>query len=190
MTTIPLRQDAARNWQRIVDTARQYVDQGKPLQLNDVARAASVGVATVYRHFPTPEALLETVAAPAFERLTQRAEQALTDADPGKALRDFLAEAIEVQLADASVPAVFATRFDALDRTTELKHGLTSLFGRLLARAHAAAAIEREVSEADIVPLMCGIAYAANMHSTADTTQRVAAGRRYLDLVMTGLRPS
>ncbi|MFE7121342.1 TetR/AcrR family transcriptional regulator, partial [Streptomyces sp. NPDC057654] len=69
MTTAPLRKDAARNWERIVTTARALVDQGTPLQLNDVAHRAGLGVATVYRHFPTPEALLETVAAPCLEDL-------------------------------------------------------------------------------------------------------------------------
>ncbi|BCJ55955.1 hypothetical protein Asp14428_74300 [Actinoplanes sp. NBRC 14428] len=53
MTTAPLRKDAARNWQRIVEVGRRLIDQQVPIQLNEVARAASLGVATVYRHFPT-----------------------------------------------------------------------------------------------------------------------------------------
>ena len=56
MTTAPLRKDAARNWQRIVDVGRRLVDDGVSLQLNEVAQLAGVGVATVYRHFPAPEA--------------------------------------------------------------------------------------------------------------------------------------
>jgi AcrR family transcriptional regulator len=190
MTAAPRRKDAARNWQRIVETARHYVDQGKPLQLNDVARAASIGVATVYRHFPTPEALLETIAAPAFETLAECAEQALADADPWTALRGYLAMAIEIQLTDASVAAVFAAPTDALDRTTELKHRVTVLFGQLLERARAAGAIDPDVSEADIVPLMCGIAYAANLHTALGATQRAAIGRRYLELLLAGLQRS
>jgi AcrR family transcriptional regulator len=188
VTTTPLRKDAARNWEHIVATARRYVDEGRPLQLNDVARAASIGVATVYRHFPTPEALLETVAAPALEALAERAEQALADPDPWPALHGFLAAGIQVQLTDASVPPVLAAATDALDRTTELKHRVAGLFGRLLDRVHAAGAIDPGVSEADLASLMCGIAYAANVHPALDTTERAATGRRYLDLLLAGLR--
>ncbi|MYT23392.1 TetR family transcriptional regulator, partial [Streptomyces sp. SID7760] len=78
MTTTPLRKDAARNWERIIAVARGLVDQGTALQLNDVARRAGLGVGTVYRHFATPEALLESVATPCLEDLTAHAERALT----------------------------------------------------------------------------------------------------------------
>src|SRR3712207_3163298 len=100
MTTAPLRKDAARNWQRIVDVGRRLVDQETPIQLNDVARAASVGVATVYRHFPTPEALLETIAAPGLEALLRHAEDALGDDQAWPALRGFLHAATEAQTSD------------------------------------------------------------------------------------------
>ena len=110
MATAPLRKDAARNWQRIVDVGRQLVDDGVPLQLNDVARLAGVGVATVYRHFPTPEALLETVAAPGLETLAAHGERALADGDPWQALTNFLFAAIDMMLTDASISAVTARR--------------------------------------------------------------------------------
>ncbi|MGW5134659.1 TetR/AcrR family transcriptional regulator [Streptomyces sp. NPDC004135] len=187
MSTPPLRKDAARNWRHIVETARQYVDDGKPLQLNDVARTASIGVATVYRHFPTPEALLETVALPAIEKLLRRAEHALAEDDPWVALREFLAAVIEVMLTDPAVPPVFAAATDTLEDTGDLKRGLATAFGELLARAHAAGVIDSSVTESDMTPLMCGIAYAANMQSDLGPTERAALGLRYLDLLLTGL---
>ncbi|MFG1644074.1 TetR/AcrR family transcriptional regulator [Amycolatopsis sp. NPDC049252] len=190
MTSTPLRKDAARNWERIVETARRYVDEGKPLQLNDVARAASIGVATVYRHFPTPEALLETVAAPALEALAEHAEQALADPDAWPALRGFLAAGIEAQLTDASLLPVFAAPVDALTSTAELKRRLTGLFGRLLDRAHAAGVVDPGVSERDLMSLMCGVAYAVNVQPGLGAAERGATGRRYLDVLLTGLRRS
>src|SRR3954462_12559974 len=90
MTTAPQRKDAARNRNRIVEVGRRLVDAGTPIQLNDVARAATVGVATVYRHFPTPKALLETLATAGLEALVAHAERALATEDPWPALRDFL----------------------------------------------------------------------------------------------------
>jgi AcrR family transcriptional regulator len=187
MSTPPLRKDAARNWRHIVETARQYVDDGKSLQLNDVARTASIGVATVYRHFPTPEALLETVALPTIEKLLQRAEHALAEDDPWLALREFLAAAIETLLTDPAVPPVFAAATDALEHTGDLKRRLATAFAELLARAHAAEVIDSGVTESDMIPLMCGIAYAANIQSALDPTERATLGLRYLDLLLTGL---
>ncbi|MBB4684393.1 TetR/AcrR family transcriptional regulator [Amycolatopsis jiangsuensis] len=182
-----MRKDAARNRHRIIEVARHYVDDGKPLQLNDVARTASIGVATVYRHFHTPEALLETVAHPAIEELVRRAGQALTEPDPWTALRAFLAAAIEALLTDPAVPPVFSAVTDSLEHTGDLKRGLVTAFTELLARAHAAEVIDSRVTEADMAPLMCGVAFAANVHSALDPAGRAAHGLRYLELLLNGL---
>jgi len=185
VTTVPQRKDAARNWHRILEVGRQCLDEGVPVQLNEVARAASVGVATVYRHFPTPEALVETVAAAGLEALERHAEQALTAADPWAALRDFLHAAIDAQMTDAALPAVLAASPDALPRTTELKQRLHGLFGDLLDRAQSTGAADPHLTPADIAPLLCGVTYAANMHPPG---QRAAAARRYLGVLLEGLR--
>ncbi|MDY7088483.1 MAG: TetR/AcrR family transcriptional regulator [Actinomycetota bacterium] len=185
---MPLRKDAAQNRRHIVEVARRYVDQGKPLQLNDVARTASIGVATVYRHFPTPEALLETVALPALEELARRAGQALTEPDPWTALHDFLGAAIETMLADPAVPPVFAAATTVLEHTGDLRRGLVTAFAQLLSRAHAAGVIDPAVTEADMAPLMCGVAYAATVHNALSPAEQAATGLRYLDLLLTGLR--
>lgn len=187
MSTPRLRKDAAQNRRRIVEIARRYVDDGRPLQLNDVARTASIGVATVYRHFPTPQALLETVALPAIEKLVRRSEHALTEADPWTALRVFLAAAIQALLADAAVPPVLAATTNSLEHTGDLKRGLVNAFAELLTRAHRAEVIDSSVTEADLTPLICGIAYAANVHSGLDPAERAANGLRYLNLLLTGL---
>jgi len=187
VTPAPLRKDAARNWQQIVDTARRFVDEGTPLRLNDVARVASIGVATVYRHFPTPEALLETIARPALERLVVRAERALTDDDAGAAFAGFLLAGIDAQLADASVQPVFAAAAHALPETTELVARLSAATGRLLDRARSAGAVRADLDQDDVVRLMCGVVFAAGVHATAD--ERAALTRRYLHVVLAGLSP-
>ena len=188
MTPTPLRKDAVRNWQRIVEVGRQYVDEGIPLQLNDVARTASVGVATVYRHFPTPEALLETIAAPGLEALAAHNEQALADSDPWVAFQDFLLAATYAQITDASISAVMAAPRNALPSTAELKQRLFALFALLLARVHAVGAVDPGVTEADLAPLMCGVTFAARVHPADSIEDRAATARRYLLILLQGLR--
>lgn len=181
------RKDAARNWERIVSVARTLVDAGTPLQLNDVARRAGLGVGTVYRHFPTAEALLETVATTCLETLVAHGEQALADPDPGRALEDFLFRTVEAQVTDASLPPVAAAPTDTLPRTTELKRSLWSIGATLLDRARAAGKVLPDLAADDVVPLMCGIAYAAQVHS-GTTADRVTTAHRYLAALLGGVR--
>ncbi|RSN06418.1 TetR family transcriptional regulator [Streptomyces sp. WAC 01325] len=188
MTTAPQRKDAARNWERIVAVAREVVDDGTPLQLNDIARRTGMGVGTVYRHFPTAEALLETVATPSLEALGAHGEQALADANPQRALTDFLTRTIEAQVTDAALSPVTAAPQDALPRTTELKRTLRSLGEQLFARARAAEVVRGDLTSDDLVPLMCGVAFAANMHTSPAT--RLQTARRYLTALLEGLYTS
>ncbi|WP_030276714.1 TetR/AcrR family transcriptional regulator [Streptomyces sp. NRRL B-24484] len=187
MSTTPLRKDAARNWDRIVTVARELVDRGEPLQLNDVARRAGLGVGTVYRHFPTPEALLETVATPCLEALAAHGERALADPDPWRAFEDFLLRTVEAQVSDASLAPVNAAGEDTLPRTTELKRSLRASGTALLDRAREAGAVRPDLAAADLVPLMCGIAHAVDVHGGAPA-DRADTARRYLAGLLGGLR--
>ncbi|WP_107115949.1 TetR/AcrR family transcriptional regulator [Streptomyces acidiscabies] len=187
MIDAPMRKDAARNRQRILDVARRLVDDATPLQLNDVARLAGVGVATVYRHFPTPEVLMETVAAPGLEGLIGAARQSLAGEDPWDDLARFLGASLEAQLADPSITVVRSAPQRVLPRTEELTTELDSVAGHLLDRACAAGAVRGAVTWDDLLPLMCGIAFAAKVHAD-DPGARLESGRRYLGVVLEGLR--
>lgn len=173
------------NRARLVDIARELVDNGIPLQLNDIARRAGVGVATVYRHFPTTQALLEAVATPRLESIVEYGEHALTAANPGVALAEFLQHVIEAQVTDMSLSPVTAAHADQLPRTTELKAQLRSVGNRLLNRARDAGVVHADLTETDLVPLMCGIAYAATAHPGAPPAE---VAHRYLDMLLTGLQ--
>jgi AcrR family transcriptional regulator len=181
----PPRKDAALNREQILRVARHLVDEGAPLQLNDVARHAGVGVATTYRHFPTSQALLEAVATPCLQALVDYGEGALASQDPGTAFAEFLGHVIEAQVTDPSLSPVTAATVDQVPYTTELKTRLRTAGGQLLARARDAGAIRADLTDQDLLPLMCGVAYAATVHAGA--AHRDAA-RRYLDMLLTGLR--
>jgi AcrR family transcriptional regulator len=147
-----------RNRLRIIEVGRRYVDDGIAIQLNDVAREASVGVATVYRHFPSPEALLESVAAPGLEHLASLAEAALGEADPWAAFRGFLLAAVTAQVSDPSIAAVMAAPPDGvvLASTDEHRRRLAGLFGRLLDRVHSDGLADSGLTSTDVGPLICG----------------------------------
>ncbi|SER03847.1 transcriptional regulator, TetR family [Lentzea xinjiangensis] len=182
----PLRKDAARNWDRILSVARELVDDNIPLQLNDVARRAGLGVGTVYRHFPTSEALLETVATPCLRALADHGRQALQHDDPWQAFADFLTRVVEAQVTDPSLAKVAALTHDALPTTTELKQQIITLGTELLTRAREAGTVRPDLADTDIVPLMCGIAYATYIHST-NPADRIPTAHRYLNTLLRGL---
>src|SRR5436190_23045316 len=106
----PLRADARRNRERVLTAAREvFAEQGRDAQMDDVARRAMVGVGTVYRHFPTKEALLEALAVDAFERIVVVAREILeTIADPWEALTRTLWAGAEILAADRALADAMA----------------------------------------------------------------------------------
>jgi len=100
----PLRADARRNHERILKAARRvFADKGRDAQIDDVARRAKVGVGTVYRHFPTKEALLEGLAREQFARVTEWSREAVDAPDPWEGLRDLLWRSAELQARDRAL---------------------------------------------------------------------------------------
>ncbi|MFD3831862.1 MULTISPECIES: hypothetical protein [unclassified Streptomyces] len=82
---------------------------------------------------------------------------------------------------------VTAAPADTLPRTTELRHALTTTGTELLNRAREAAVVRPDLSAADLVPLMCGIAHAVNVHS-GNVADRTDTAHRYLATLLSGLR--
>ncbi|MEY9905131.1 AcrR family transcriptional regulator [Catenulispora sp. MAP12-49] len=157
-----------------------------PLQLDDVARRAGLGVGTVYRRFPTAEALVETLATPCLEALAAHGERALVDDDPWRAFAGFLSRTVEAQAAEVSLAPVVAASTDALPRTTELKQTLWSVGASLFDRARVAGVVHGDLTSDDMVPLMCRIAFAANVHD-GDYAARAEVAQRYLTALLEGL---
>ncbi len=105
----PLRADARRNRERVLNAARAvFAAQGHEAQMDDVARQAEVGVGTVYRHFPTKEALISALAVEAFERVAAAARESLELADAWEALTKTLWAGAEILAGDRALAELMA----------------------------------------------------------------------------------
>lgn len=156
------RADAERNAQRLLAAARALFDEhGTDVALDEVARCAGVGNATLYRHFPTRGDLLVAVYADEVAALCDRGEALLSGRDPGEALHAWL-EAFAIHVATRRTLAFAGTR--AGERRTALFerwHGsLTSTARKLLDRAQESGAVRPELVVDDVLVLVNAIAAA------------------------------
>ena len=90
-----MRADAKKNYDHLLNVARTvFMEQGSDASLRDIARRAEVGLGTLYRHFPTREALLEALLRSSFEALAERADELQAADDSAAALMEWLQEII------------------------------------------------------------------------------------------------
>ncbi len=175
MTT--LRRDAARNRDRILDAARATREAGEPLQLNAVARRAEVGVGTVYRHFPTPEALAEGLVEHRFVELIALARAEASGIDELAALRRFLDVALRHFAADPAFVAASVTTAPAREETRRLRDELVEAFAVLVGRA--ADRLRPGLDAGDLMVLVCGLGSAVRLRPDRATA--------YLDALLVGV---
>ncbi|MCK9903180.1 TetR/AcrR family transcriptional regulator [Frankia sp. Cpl3] len=170
------------NRERILAAAEAvFGEYGAAGSTEDVARRAEVGIATVFRHFPTKAALVEAALVRHFDLLNERARTLAAGADPGQAFQDLLRTMVEdgstkltliSQLPDGQFPPSVHQAADRLRATVE----------ELLDRAARSGAIRRDVGADEVYLLVRGIAQAcATMPTTPHTVSRA------LDVVLAGL---
>ncbi|WP_160165959.1 TetR/AcrR family transcriptional regulator [Actinoplanes sp. OR16] len=167
--------------------AQQALTDGRQLQLNEIARSAGVGVGTVYRHFATPQALLETLVGQRLQALTQQAQTAASAQDTAEATRGFLRTTLLVLTEDPALAQVLAEAEDALPSTGVLKTELSLGVDRLLRRAVDEKVLPDWITSNDLERLLCGVAFAARLHPGPAAKP---AAQRYLDALLDGLLTS
>ncbi|RKN04193.1 TetR/AcrR family transcriptional regulator [Streptomyces radicis] len=179
------RADAVRNRERILAAAREaVVDQGPHVPLDEIARRAGVGNATLYRHFPDRESLLFHVLLYVNERIVGRAQQTLeTEHDPFEALRSMILHAAEERVGglcpmlsfglDHEDPRLLASR-DRMQRITQ----------QLIDRAHASGQLRRDVGAGDLLVAVARLTLPVPGTHGSDTTM----ARRHLQIFLDGLR--
>ena len=154
-----------------------FSTHGRDAHLDDVARRAKVGMGTVYRHFPTKEALLEALAREQFEILTGWAREAQDEPDAWPALEALLWRGAELQASDRALMEAVAEFKPSVARQAEELHACTE---RLMTRAQAAGDVRADASGEDIQLMMCGLGSVMQMGGDR--------WRRYLTVMLDGLR--
>jgi AcrR family transcriptional regulator len=176
----PLRADARRNREAILRAARHiFAKHGSQAQMDDVAKRAKVGVGTVYRHFPTKEALFEALARDKFERITRFADEAMEIEDPWEAVVTFLKKSAALQADDRALAEVFREHGEFMVGAAQ-DCGLTDLGDRLVIRAQKAGVLRVDVRGTDLGMICCAL---GDLNAVP-----VWSWERMLAIVLDGLR--
>jgi AcrR family transcriptional regulator len=179
-----LRADARRNHHAVIAAAKRlFADQGLDAQMPDVAKAAKVGVGTVYRHFPTKDDLIAALVAERFERLADKARECLETRDAWEGMADFIRFSAQIQADDRGLCEVMGSRPELMD-TAARAAGLADLCERLVKRAQRSGELRRDLAWEDIPMIACGLG------RITQATAGPATGRwpRLVEIILDGLR--
>ena len=159
------RADALRNHDRLLAAATRVFSAGGPdASLGAVAREAGLGIGTLYRHFPTREALFEAVYRREVQQLADLAVQLAQTEPPLEALRQWMHANVAFVATKKGMSRALALAAQAPRELTDLSFDrLTHAAGLLLARAVAADAIRSDVTAEDVVRTLVGLCYMHEM---------------------------
>lgn len=183
----PMRADARRNREKVLEAARAvFAADGQDAQMPDIAKRAGVGVGTVYRHFPTKEALIEALARDHFERLADGAEAtAAREGDPWALLLALVHTCGERCANDRGLAAAVGGNRDILADVAAEQHRLRAATTSLLERGKAAGQVRADATMDDVSMLMCSLANIADMENDG---RDGFSWRRFADIAFEGLR--
>ena len=174
------RADAARNRDRLLAAAKAVLGAGGPdASLEAVARQAGVGIGTLYRHFPTREALFEAVYRREVDELVALAESA--SADPAKALRRWVKTNVEFVATKKGMAAALAPAAHNKDLSAYSFSRLSAAAALLLDRARASGALKAEITPPELLRVLFGFCMASDQPGWRDAAQRL------IDIFLDGL---
>ena len=178
------RADALRNRDRLLEAARTVFSAGGPdASLEAVAQSAGVGIGTLYRHFPTREALFEAVYRREVQELADLAERLKKQSRPLGALRQWVHSVVKFVATKKgmSTALAFAVAKDS-DLVSHSADRLTQAVGLLLHQAIAAGELRSDISPEDLLHAIVGMCYAYDQHGWQKNVVRL------LDIFIDGLR--
>jgi AcrR family transcriptional regulator len=184
--TRPLRADARRNRERVLQAAREvFAEDGLEAQMDDVAGRAGVGVGTVYRHFPTKDALIEAVALHGYEEICGFAREALEEEDPWEAFAGFIWRGARRHRDDRSHYQLYTTRPEVMTKVAGDKRELMELMAQMIERGQKADAIREDFRAEDMPMLWCSLGATQERFGALHGDDR---WERLLEVMLEGLR--
>lgn len=164
-----MRADAQKNYDHVLAVARDvFTEQGAEASLRDVARKAEVGLGTLYRHFPTREALFEALLRKSFDALTVRAGELEAEEPADDSLVSWLGEIVSVA---RSLRGVIAAMVAAIEEPESALHAscvtMKASGARLLTRAQTAGLARNDMDGADLFALVGALTWINDQPSLA-----------------------
>src|SRR5689334_5336760 len=185
----PLRADAARNRTRVLDAARTaFAESGLDVGVEEIARRAGVGKGTLYRRFPTKEALVRAIFEDLLDELDASVEDVSAEADPMTAFMRFLDEAARRQATNQGFLDVVAQRLGAAMLTADQRRRFLGAIARPLRRAQEAGGVRADLEPEDVVMIFRMLG--ATTRPAPDGTSMDEHWPRYIGLIADALRPS
>jgi AcrR family transcriptional regulator len=185
----PLRADAARNRTRVLDAARTaFAEAGLDVGVEEIARRAGVGKGTLYRRFPTKEALVRAIFGDILVEIQRLADEAQDEPDAGQAFAQFLGEASRMQASNQGFYDVVAQRLGAAALTDEQRRSFMEAVARPLKRAQQAGAVRDDLVPEDVQIMLRMVGGATR--PAPDGSPMDDHWPRYLGLLLDAVRPA
>jgi AcrR family transcriptional regulator len=189
MQTPPLRADARRNREQIIEAARQlFIRVGTEVPMEEIAKTAGVGVGTLYRRFPDRDELFKAVSLDNFARLLEVARRIeREEPDPAKALGELLHSSLELRLG-ITMTTLSPRAYQAMQESIALSNQrdeVVKIASRLLRRAQEAGGIRADIDIGDVV---LALVLVSKLIPPSDDELGEMVFRRLVALMMDGLR--
>jgi AcrR family transcriptional regulator len=181
----PLRSDAERNRQRILQAAGYvFAERGLDVSLDDIAAAAEVGVGTVYRRFPDKEALIDALFEDKVREVVDVVRTAAELEDPWESFETFVRSVAGIQADDRGLKEALMAAHRGRDRLAMMRDQIAPLAIGIVGRAQKAGVVRPDLGVLDIPATFLSIGY------LADRTREVAPGywERLLTIFLDGVR--
>jgi AcrR family transcriptional regulator len=178
------RRDAERNRQKLLDAGREVFAEDPEAPLDEIARRAGVGIGTLYRHFPTRDALVEVIYAEHIDEVLAAAEEAADAESPWDGLVAFLERVLELQARNLPLRGVFL-RHSTDAALAERRRRIQPALARLVARGREQGEVRGDFTLGDLSLALWSFA------PIFEATSRVApeVWRRHLRILLDGMRP-